>query len=48
MRDDILDKIDMVLETFLLKDLFDAAEGSGLMLKMTTLAKLENALIEVE
>lgn len=47
MRDHILDKIDRILETFLLKDLYKTLEGSNITIKMTPLAKIENALIEV-
>jgi hypothetical protein len=47
MSDDTLDKINMVLGTFLLKDLYMALEGTGITIRQTTLAKIENALIEV-
>lgn len=47
MRDDTLDKIDSILKTFLLKDLYKVLEGSNITIRMTVLAKIENALIEV-
>ena len=47
MRDDTLDKIDRILETFLLRDLYKAIEGTGITIKQTCLHKIDNFLTEV-
>ena len=39
MSDDTLDKIDRILETFLLRDLYKTLEGSNITIRQTTLAK---------
>jgi hypothetical protein len=45
---DIEIKIDRVLESFFVKDLVKALDGTILKIKLDTLAKIENALIEVK